>query len=424
MWSSWSSWSSLCWPAALWWARRDGGAVYFTGFVEGEERVIRSEVVGRVLEVPFAEGATVPPGAVVARLDESDIAARLEAKQRELDVTRADMRTQEERIGLVESTWKTGVDARRAEVTQAESALLLAERTFAREAELVETGASTAQLLDETRARRDQARSELARARDLLAQANAEERNIAVDARPARDAAPARGARRGADRRARGDARQVPDPRAGRRDGRADAVRVAGRARAAGHAGGRGARPRGQVRAGVPAGRGDVGCARRTARRDRARQRARPAHSGRGQLHRRPGQLHAGEDRDPRGSRRTGLPRQGAHPRGRGAAQARARRATSTSCTEGDRACRSDADRATAAGAAPRSACVAWSSATARRRRCAASTWRWPARRSSASSVPTVPARRRCCARSPGCSRSRPTRRMVLGHDLRGDVRR
>lgn len=166
---------------AVWWTRRDGGATYYTGFVEGEERVIRSEVAGRVLEVPFAEGATVPPGAVVARLDESDVAARIEAKRRELDVTRANMRTQEERIALVESTWKTGVDARRAEVTQAESALLLAERTHAREAQLVETGASTAQLMDEARSRRDQARAALARARDLLAQAVAEERNIAVN---------------------------------------------------------------------------------------------------------------------------------------------------------------------------------------------------------------------------------------------------
>ena len=167
--------------AAVWWARRDGGEVYYTGFVEGEERVIRSEVAGRVLEVPFGEGAAVPPGAIVARLDQSDIDARITAKQRELDMTQADIRTQEERIGLVESTWKTGVSAHGADVTQAESALLLAERTFAREAELVKTGASTAQLLDETRAKRDQAKSALARARDMLAQANAEERNIAVN---------------------------------------------------------------------------------------------------------------------------------------------------------------------------------------------------------------------------------------------------
>ena len=167
--------------AAVWWMRGDGGAAHFTGFVEGEERVIRSEVAGRVLEVAFAEGAAVPADAVVARIDESDIAAKIVARQRELDVTRADIETQSRRIGLVESTWKTGVDARRAEVAQAESALVLAERTFAREAELVKTGASTGQLVDEARSRRDQARAALARAKDLLAQAEGEERNVAVN---------------------------------------------------------------------------------------------------------------------------------------------------------------------------------------------------------------------------------------------------
>ncbi|HEY8516704.1 MAG TPA: HlyD family efflux transporter periplasmic adaptor subunit [Candidatus Binatia bacterium] len=167
--------------AAVWWARRDGGEVYYTGFVEGEERIIRSEVSGRVLEVPFGEGDVVPPEAVVARLDQRDIDARLVAKRHELEMTEADIRSQEERVALVERTWKTGVDARRAEVGQAESALTLAERTYAREVELVKTGASTAQLLDEARSQRDQARAALARAKDLLAQAEAEERSIAVN---------------------------------------------------------------------------------------------------------------------------------------------------------------------------------------------------------------------------------------------------
>jgi len=167
--------------AGAWWLRRDGGEVYYTGFVEGEERIVRSEVPGRILDVPFGEGAAVPAGAVVARLDASDIDARLEAKRRELEMTLADIRTQEERIELVSTTWQAGVEARRADVAQAESARTLAERTYGREVELVETGASTAQLLDEARARRDQARSALARARELLAQAQAEERNIAVN---------------------------------------------------------------------------------------------------------------------------------------------------------------------------------------------------------------------------------------------------
>jgi HlyD family secretion protein len=166
--------------ALVWWLRADHGPPRYTGFVEGEERVIRSEVSGRVLEVPYAEGVTVPANAVVARLDDQDIATRIAAKQQEIEVLDAEIRMREVRVPLVESTWQRDVRARRAEVAQAEAALRLAERTLAREEGLVKTGASTRQLLDDRRATRDEARSALERARELLARAEAEERQIAV----------------------------------------------------------------------------------------------------------------------------------------------------------------------------------------------------------------------------------------------------
>src|SRR5262245_18825986 len=161
-----------------WWGSR--AATYFTGFVEGEERIVRSEVTGRVLEILFAEGATVPAGAVIARLDDADIQARLAAKRQEVAVLEADIRTQEERVDLVQSTWTRDLNVRQAELRQAESTAQVAERTLVREQELVKTGASTAQQLDDVRVRRDQAKSALDRARDLLARAQAEERSIAV----------------------------------------------------------------------------------------------------------------------------------------------------------------------------------------------------------------------------------------------------
>ena len=159
--------------AAAWFVRRDSRAVYFTGFVEGEERVIRSEVVGRVLEVAFA-GVAVPLNSVVARLDEGDIAAKITAKQRELDMTKADIETQSRRIGLVESTWKTGVDARRAEVAQAESALTLAERTFSARGGAGEDRRQHGPAGGRGALAPRPGRAALARAKDLLSQAAAE----------------------------------------------------------------------------------------------------------------------------------------------------------------------------------------------------------------------------------------------------------
>jgi membrane fusion protein YbhG len=166
--------------AGVWYLRRRGGPEHYTGFVEGEERVIRSEVSGRVLEVPFGEGDAVAPDAIVARLDDADVRTRLETKRQELRVADADIVRQREQIGLIESTWKQDVSARGAELRQAEAAAKLAVRSFAREQELAATGASTAQLLDDARSRRDQATSALDRARDMRARTEAQGAEIAV----------------------------------------------------------------------------------------------------------------------------------------------------------------------------------------------------------------------------------------------------
>jgi HlyD family secretion protein len=137
-------------------------------------------VTGRVLEVPFGEGGVVEPDAVVARLDDADLRTRLETKRQELAVADADIARQREQIGLIESTWKQDVSGRGAELRQADSAAKLAVRSFAREQELAATGASTAQLLDDARSRRDQAMSALDHARDMQARTQAQGAEISV----------------------------------------------------------------------------------------------------------------------------------------------------------------------------------------------------------------------------------------------------
>lgn len=164
--------------AAYW--RRDHGVPHYTGVVEGEERVIRAEVSGRVLDMAFSEGDQVPPGAVIARLDDQDIAARLRAKQQSLAVLDAEIRRQVEQVATLERTWAQDLKARQAELRQADAAAALAEATFKREQGLISTGASTDQLLDEARSTRDQAVSARDRARDMVARAEAEEGNTAV----------------------------------------------------------------------------------------------------------------------------------------------------------------------------------------------------------------------------------------------------
>jgi HlyD family secretion protein len=165
--------------AVGWWRGR-AGETWFTGFVEGEERVLRSEVAGRVLEVAYGEGDPVPPGAVVARLDDADALARIASKEREIGVFDAEIRRSEDQLEVVERTWARDLEGRRAELRQADAAAELARLTFARREQLYADGVGAAQTLDEARAERDSTRSGVDRARELLARAEAEQGNIAL----------------------------------------------------------------------------------------------------------------------------------------------------------------------------------------------------------------------------------------------------
>ncbi len=160
--------------AFVYW-RREAGPTWYTGVVEGEERVMRSEVAGRVLSVAFGEGDTVPAGAELVRLDDRDSAAALASRQQALRVLDAEIRRQEQQVTTAAATWKQDLGARQADVRQASSAVSLAESTLARERELIGSGASTRQLLDEVQAARDQAVSLRDRARDMLGRAEAEQ---------------------------------------------------------------------------------------------------------------------------------------------------------------------------------------------------------------------------------------------------------
>jgi len=166
--------------AGAWYLRTPHAALYYTGFVEGEERIIRSEVTGRVTAVRFAEGMRVAPNEVIAVLDDQDIQTRLKTKQQELAVIDADVQLQEEQIQLVEATWQRDLGARQAALREAQASATVAQRTFAREHELVQTGVSTAQALDDTRGRRDQTQSAVDGAHEMLGRAEAEERKITL----------------------------------------------------------------------------------------------------------------------------------------------------------------------------------------------------------------------------------------------------
>jgi HlyD family secretion protein len=166
--------------AAFLWLRRDDGVHHYTGFVEGEQRVLRAEVNGRVLEVAFGEGDTVPAGAVVARIDPSEIDAKIASKRQELGVLEAQIRQQQEQVALVEATWTQDVAAQEAALRQAQADAVLAARNFSRAEKLRADGVVSVQRLDEARAQHDATRSAVERARELVARSRAQEGEIAL----------------------------------------------------------------------------------------------------------------------------------------------------------------------------------------------------------------------------------------------------
>lgn len=160
--------------------RDDQAANRYTGFVEGEERVLRSEVAGRVAEVLFHEGEPVPPDAVIARLDAADITARVASKRREIEVLARQIEQSTMEADLKAATWTTELATREAELSQARADVDLAARTAAREENLGRSGATTRQMLDDTLNRLAAARSNAERAAQMVERIRAEEASISV----------------------------------------------------------------------------------------------------------------------------------------------------------------------------------------------------------------------------------------------------
>lgn len=162
---------------------RSATTPHYTGFVEGEERVLRSEVSARVLEVLYREGDRIPAGAVVARLDPSEIRARIASKESEMTMLKGLERQAIDQLSVTQRTWEQDVAARRAEVARNAATTRLAERTLERQSRLAIEGVASPQKLDDTVARRDESTSAMEAARKVLARAEAEKGQIDVAAR-------------------------------------------------------------------------------------------------------------------------------------------------------------------------------------------------------------------------------------------------
>src|SRR5215813_8900090 len=89
--------------AGAWWRQHSSrpNQLSFTGFVEGEEKVIKSEISGRVMNVAFTDGARVKQGDVLAEVDARDYRSQVIQQELNLTLLEAKIKQAQTQLALV-----------------------------------------------------------------------------------------------------------------------------------------------------------------------------------------------------------------------------------------------------------------------------------------------------------------------------------
>lgn len=168
--------------AGAWWRYypRHPDQLFFTGFVEGEEKIIKSEISGRVMNVTFTDGARVKQGEVLAEVDARDYQSQVTQQELNIALLKAKIQQAETQLALARDTYPTQLRAAKSSLAKAVSDLEFAEKEFTRRKELLETEYLSQQRFDQAKNQLDVARSTLARERESVANAEANLRQIQV----------------------------------------------------------------------------------------------------------------------------------------------------------------------------------------------------------------------------------------------------
>lgn len=139
-----------------------GGPLTLYGNVDIREVDLGFRVGGRIAEIPVEEGARVTRGTLLARLDQASIDSAV--GQADAQVAQAQAQLQR----LENGSRTQEVAQAQARLAAAQAAAADAERDHARRKPLVEPGAISRDLWDQTVAARDRAQAQLAEARAAL----------------------------------------------------------------------------------------------------------------------------------------------------------------------------------------------------------------------------------------------------------------
>jgi len=150
----------------------------FTGFVEGEEKVIKSEIAGRVNNVTFTDGSQMRTSDVLAEIDARDYQSQVTQQTLNLDLLKAKIQQADNQLALARDTYPTQPRATKTNLTKAASDLEFAEKEFNRRKELLQAELISQQKFDEVKNQFEVAKAALARERESVATAEASLRQI------------------------------------------------------------------------------------------------------------------------------------------------------------------------------------------------------------------------------------------------------
>lgn len=145
----------------------------FTGFVEGEEKIIRSEITGRVEAVHFTDGSQVKRGDALAEVDARDYRSQVAQQELRLTLLEAQVRQADTQLALARETYPNRLAAAKANLAKAAADLDFAEKEFARRKELLAAEQISQQRFDQAKNQLDVARATVAREREAVATAEA-----------------------------------------------------------------------------------------------------------------------------------------------------------------------------------------------------------------------------------------------------------
>ena len=154
--------------------------LYFTGFIEGEEKVIKSEITGRVRKVSITEGSRVKVEDVLAEVDSREFRSQVVQQELKLALLEANIRQAGNQLALTRDLYPTQVRSAKANVARAESDLEFARKEFQRSKTLLKEQVVDQQRFDRAKNRLEVAQNVLVREREALANAEANLRQIQI----------------------------------------------------------------------------------------------------------------------------------------------------------------------------------------------------------------------------------------------------